>query len=102
MVFTLGFIVALFAVGIVLAAYYVLRSEPQSPKPRQFHQKIPKAGSPPQSTVSRELQSRLLNMVAGDRATAHRLVDNARASNPGCPESWYWEKAIDDLIRDRR
>lgn len=48
--------------------------------------------------LSRELQSRLLNMVAGDRATARRLVDNARASNPGCPESWYWEKAIDDLI----
>lgn len=56
----------------------------------------------PRSTVSRDVQNRLLNMVSGDMAVASRLLQLARSSHPNKPEQWIWEKAIFDLERDRR
>ncbi|PHM11647.1 hypothetical protein [Nostoc sp. 'Peltigera malacea cyanobiont' DB3992] len=58
--------------------------------------------SPPSPTVDRSLQLRLFNMLAGDQAACYRLVGSAKAKFPGMPEQWYWERAIEDLIRDRR
>lgn len=51
--------------------------------------------------LSREVQNRLLTLVADDRKTAIRLVNQLKMRNPGMPEDWYWEKAIYDLERDR-
>ncbi|MCP6757241.1 MAG: ABC transporter permease [Fischerella sp. CENA71] len=48
------------------------------------------------------LKNKLISMVAGDTAAAERLVEQARQDYPGMPESWYWERAIADLERDRR
>ncbi|KOP27927.1 hypothetical protein AMR41_02260 [Hapalosiphon sp. MRB220] len=48
------------------------------------------------------LKNKLISMVAGDTAAAERLVEQARQEYPGMPESWYWERAIADLERDRR
>ncbi|BAZ70444.1 MAG: ABC transporter permease [Pelatocladus maniniholoensis HA4357-MV3] len=48
------------------------------------------------------LKNKLIAMVAGDTAAAERLVEQARQDYPGMPESWYWERAIADLERDRR
>ena len=49
-----------------------------------------------------ELESRLIRMLDGDRAAAERLVNEVRQNFPWMPENWYWEKAIEDLERDRR
>ena len=67
-----------------------------------MNSKSVKAPSHKRMPVSRELQGRLINMVSGDKEAAHRLVEIVRTANPGRSEQWYWEKAIDDLIRDRR
>lgn len=51
--------------------------------------------------LSRAVQNKLLKLVADDRKTAIRLVNQLKMRNPGMPEDWYWEKAIYDLERDR-
>ncbi len=56
----------------------------------------------PREKVSPQLQSRLLTLVGGNWATAERLIENEREKNPGKTETWYWEKVIYDLERDRR
>ncbi len=101
LILALYLIVALAAMGIAIAAYYAWRSISQPNQPGQSYQKSSGAKSHNPNAVSKEVRSRLLNMVAGDQATACRLVDHVRASNPGQTESWCWEKAIEDLLRDR-
>ncbi len=49
-----------------------------------------------------ELRRCLLGMLGGNNDSAERLVNLARRQNPGRGETWYWEKAISDLERDRR
>lgn len=56
----------------------------------------------PEHIVPPTIESQLLTLVNGDRSTALRLVKSAKNSHPGRSEDWYWEKAIEDLIRDRR
>jgi len=52
--------------------------------------------------VNPEVEQRLIGMVNGDRETAHRLVDREKLRYAGKPEQWYWEAAIESLIRDRK
>lgn len=52
--------------------------------------------------VNSELESRLIRMLDGDRVAAERLVTHVKQNYPWMPENWYWEKAIEDLERDRR
>lgn len=100
-------IVALSAVGISIAAIRVMRPSVQlvqtSQRPRssrrRFNKKQPVRLH--HKPADRKLQSRLFSMTM-DRATALRLVKGLRELEPGRPENWYWEKAIDDLLRDRR
>lgn len=47
-------------------------------------------------------QDRLYNLMYGDIEASHRLVQMAKRKKPGMSEQWYWEKAIDDLMSDRR
>lgn len=54
---------------------------------------------PRHNQVDRELESRLISMLDGDRAAAERLVNQVRQNYPWMPENWYWEKAIEDLER---
>ncbi|MBD2085787.1 MULTISPECIES: hypothetical protein [unclassified Coleofasciculus] len=49
-----------------------------------------------------KLQNKLLRLLSGDRAAAMRLVERVKQRHPGKSEEWYWEKAIEDLERDRR
>jgi len=53
------------------------------------------------SAANPQLQSRLLQLLNGDRRAAARLIRHARQQNPGRSESWCLEKAIFDLERDR-
>lgn len=52
--------------------------------------------------VDSQLENRLISMLDGDRAAAERLVNQVRQNYPWMPEQWYWDKAIEDLERDRR
>lgn len=79
-----------------------IKKQKQASSPTQRRPDKPRYAVSPQPTVDPKLQSRLLNMVAGDHGTCYRLVEVVRRSNPGMSEQWCWEKAIEDLIRDRR
>ena len=46
------------------------------------------------------LQQRLYSLV-GNWNIAQSLVERLKLSNPEMPETWYWEKAIYDIERDR-
>ena len=47
------------------------------------------------------LQKELISRLQGDRDAANRLVNNLKIKNPGKPEDWYWQRAIEQLERDR-
>ena len=49
-----------------------------------------------------KLEAKLLNLLGGDHATASRLLDQAKDSHPNQTRSWYLEKVIWDLERDRK
>ena len=51
---------------------------------------------------SRALEAQLLLLVQNQRSTAERLVALERSRIPGKSEDWYWQAAIERLIRDRR
>ena len=53
------------------------------------------------SDVSPGLRRRLFALVNGDLALADRLLNQVRIENPNHSESWYYEKVIYDLERDR-
>ncbi len=57
---------------------------------------------PSESPPDSELQSRLISMLAGDRAAAERLVNRAKQIYRGRSEDWYWQRAIEDLERNGR
>ncbi|WP_144415963.1 hypothetical protein [Calothrix sp. 336/3] len=50
---------------------------------------------------TKQLEKHLLNLVAGERQTATRLISHAKRQNPGKSQQWYLEKVIWDLERDR-
>jgi len=54
------------------------------------------------STKARQLQSRLLVLLNGDRKIAERLLAQVQKAHPGRSEEWWLEKVIHDLERDRR
>ncbi len=71
----------------------------------QFHhlQSSAKQSSAKQSRYQRrQRQNKLLRLLSGDRAAAMRLGERVKHRHPGKSEEWYWEKAIEDLERDRR
>lgn len=55
-----------------------------------------------EKSVPKPTQKQLIAMVGGDRRTVNRLLQDLRLRHPGESETWYWEKAIFDLERDRR
>jgi len=44
----------------------------------------------------------LVRRLGGDQATAQRLIKAAKLKYPGHKDTWYWEKVLHDLGRDRR
>ena len=47
------------------------------------------------------LKTQLLHQLNGDNRAATRLLNHAKQQNPGRSETWYLEKVIFDLERDR-
>ncbi len=54
------------------------------------------------SATHQELESQLLTMLGGNRETAIRLLKHTHHSHPAQDYQWCLEKAIGDLLRDRR
>ena len=50
---------------------------------------------------ARPLEKKLIRLLHGDKATAYRLLENARIKYKDKSENWYLEKVIHDLERDR-
>ena len=86
------------ALGLLFLLFRAIQN--QKPKSRRVPISLPqyKASS---AKVSNHLKQRLLLLVGGDQKTASRLLNNLKQNYPHQPESWYWEKAILDLERDR-
>jgi hypothetical protein len=114
----LTFLIALFLlVAIVLLIYglFLFNRRQQSPPPPLIvppepielpveapfirRRKIP--GQSSQNSDESELQSQLISMLAGDRAAAERLVNRIKQNHPGRAENWYWQRAIEQVKRDR-
>ncbi|MGD1920467.1 MAG: hypothetical protein ACFCAD_17225 [Pleurocapsa sp.] len=55
----------------------------------------------PSDNVSVGLRRRLFALVNGDLDLAERLLNQLRIDHPNRSESWYYEKVIYDLERDR-
>ncbi len=51
---------------------------------------------------SLKIQQKLLSMVGGDTHAVNRIINNLKQKYPGKTELWYWEKAMEDLEKDRR
>ncbi len=54
-----------------------------------------------QNVKMKTLRDRLYILVGGYWEVAERLIDNAKMNYPNMPESWYLEKVISDLERDK-
>ncbi len=50
----------------------------------------------------KQLESRLINLMHGDQAAVIRLVQLIKSRHPSQSAKWCYEKAIEDLERDRR
>jgi hypothetical protein len=53
-------------------------------------------------TAPHPLKTRLMAMVGGHHPTADRLLTQVVRDNPGRSLDWYYDRVIQDLIRDRR
>jgi uncharacterized membrane protein required for colicin V production len=47
-----------------------------------------------------QLKNKLIAKLDGDSAEAERLIEQAKQKSPGMPESWYYERVIEDLERE--
>ncbi len=52
--------------------------------------------------ASAELQQRLIEMVGGNRQEAEKLVSRARFGHYNQSESYYWQRAIQELEQQRQ
>ena len=82
---------------LLLAIFFRHRNLPSSAKQLSAKQSRAQYRKP-----SIQLQNKLMRLLSGDRAAAMRLVERAKQRHPGRSDEWYWEKAIEDLERDRR
>jgi hypothetical protein len=72
------------------------------PRNRPQPNPAPTPSKPNRSQPANPKQAELLSLLNGDRDTAQRLLSHCKQSNPGQPETWYFEKVISDILRDRR
>lgn len=100
--YLLGLALVITAIACFAYFYQLIVSDSPTTYRRRVKRKQNRQYATQNTGGSNQLEIQLLAMVNGDRATATRLITSTRRSHPGRAESWYWEKAIEDLIRDRR
>ena len=76
---------------VVFVIFYLVRSRRKN-KPQSSFRKGRKA----------ELETKLLNMVFGNRGTFERLITYEKNRNPGGTEEEQIQSAIERMINDRR
>lgn len=103
---TLIFIIFAIAVSLILIfllIQLIKQQKAQQIKPEKFSNSTNISINLPSKAQSiNPLNQRLLRLLHGDRDAARRLIEKAKAKNPGCSEDWYYEKVISDLESDRR
>lgn len=78
--------------------------KPTTPPSAPKTASAPRPANAPQKSgrPSRAIETQLLRLVHNNRPTAERLVNLERSRQPGRSEDWYWQAAIERLLRDRR
>jgi hypothetical protein len=94
----LGLLIAI--VGLVFFLYR--KNQSSSKKSSRLYRTTSRTKTHSGKSVPRKTRKQLTAMVGGDQRTVERLLKNLRLKHPGESETWYWEKAIFDLERDRR
>lgn len=56
---------------------------------------------PSETDSFKQLETKLINLMHGDQAAAIRLVQMVKSNYPSQSAKWCYEKAIQDLERDR-
>ena len=78
-------------------------SQPPNFPADPIHPATPPTSSPfPRTSQPQNAIQHRLYMLVGDWNIAQRLVQMLKVSRPGMPETWYWEKVIQDIESDRR
>lgn len=97
-------VLALSAVGLSLYLVQVIQEEKSRPPQRYGSSSRRRKRSRSRQTRPQfsPLQQRMMTLLAGDWSAVERLVTGVRQRHPGRSETWYWEKVIHDLERDRR
>ncbi len=83
------------SIAILYGLYFLYLHKAKTKHQRQFAE-----GSNKQQP-SRNLQTKLLRLLNGDRNTANRLIVAVKTRNPDKSMDWCAEKVIFDLQRDR-
>ncbi len=91
----MGYLILGLITLVVLAFVFFNKRSPT----RRYQKTVSKHSG---KSVPKHTQKQLIAMVGGDRRTVNRLLQDLRLRHPGESETWYWEKAIFDLERDRR
>ena len=89
----------LFVIAVALLVFLVQAIQRQPSKRYQSKVTPVRANG---GAKARQLQSRLLVLLNGDRKTAERLLEQVQAANPDRSAEWCLDKVIYDLKRDRR
>lgn len=55
-----------------------------------------------QANYNSVIKSKLIQLLHGDRQAVERLIKSAKIKQPGKSLTWYEEKVLHDLERDRR
>jgi hypothetical protein len=96
-------IFGLFIAILGLIFFFYRKNQSSSNKnSSRFYRTNSRAKTHSGKSVPRNTRKQLTAMVGGDQRTVERLLKNLRLKHPGESETWYWEKAIFDLERDRR
>ena len=88
--------------GLAVATWWLVDTVSLSPtKPKRSTSKNNRQKLPISQQQLFYLERELLSLVNGDKALATRLLLNIRLRNPQSSKSWFFEKVIYDLKRDR-
>lgn len=97
----LAIILSVIIVSIVGFSLYFFGSNNQSDEGNFFTDLRDKFQDWLEQSKCDALRRELLGLVQQQEDVADRLIDNAKSQYPGNTESWYLEKVIYDLKRDR-
>lgn len=104
--FITNLILLAFILALVFAFWFlwleIVRQQRRRPKKLKIGVSPAKKQTAEAAPYDSPTKRYLIQMLHGDRQAVERLIESARARQPGKPECWYAEKVLHDLERDRR